>query len=81
MSITMEVAKRAAGQEILSYGVLDDNVAKISVALWHAGNKKFLLLKRARTFVGFEELPGHTTMSQAVDLQELKLVSMQGGKA
>lgn len=81
MSITMEIAKRSDGNKINTFGELENSKKKVSVALWTAGPKKFLLLKRSKKFVGFEELPKHTSLSEATEAQELTLVAMEGGKA
>lgn len=81
MSVIFEIAKLSEGQKINNFRQIQDKDKDISVALWTAGEKKFLLLKSARKFVGFEQLPEQTTLSKAVEEQDFKFVAMQGGKA
>lgn len=79
-SVTLEIAKKAKGEVIRSYGEIKDSKMNVSVALWTAGKQKFLLLKAANKFLSHDELPLTTSLSQAIQLQEEKLVALQGGK-
>jgi hypothetical protein len=80
-AVPLQVAIAAQGQKINTYGEKINKESNVAVALWRAGPKQFLLLKAANRFIGYEELPLETTISQAISLQEEKLVCLQGGKA
>jgi hypothetical protein len=80
-AVTLQVAIAAKGLKINTYGEIKDKDRNVSVALWRAGPKQFILLKAANKFIGYEELPLETTVSAAISLQEEKLVCLQGGKA
>lgn len=79
MSVPLEIAKKSDGKTITTLGQVGNS--QLGVALWTAGSKKFLILERAKSLIGYEELPRHTTLPQAIQLQELKLMSLEGGKA